>query len=116
MAVMKATINTLQQKIDSLTPKSGVNNNNNNTSGKKNNKNTGGNTGGGNQDMSQVECHQGHKKGHYAHDCPEKKPPAAAIPPGGGQNQFNKPPPAWMFQGPKKGEPETKTVEGVEYK
>jgi hypothetical protein len=51
MAVMKATINTLQQKIESLKPKA-EGNNNNNTAGNKNRKNNrGGNSGAGNRDM-----------------------------------------------------------------
>ena len=75
LQLCKATINTFQQKVDSLKSGSGGGKNSSSGGGNNsgnNNRSKNQNKGFGTRDMSQVECFNCHKKGHLARDFPEK--------------------------------------------
>ena len=117
MSAMNGKLNALTQKFDSF--KSGGQSNNQNKQGGKKS--------GGNASGNKRKCYHCGKEDHIKPNCPTKddgKPDVVAKTGGNsgggnggnsGGNQSNSIP-AWMHKGPGPGEPETKTVEGVEHK
>ena len=118
LAAMNGKLNALTQKFDSFKPGGQANNQN---------KQGGKNKTGGNASANKRKCYHCGKEDHIKPHCPTKddgKPDVVARTGGnsGGGNDGNSGGsqnnsiPAWMNKGPGSGEPETKTVEGVEYK
>ena len=111
LSAMKATMNTLQQKVDNFGKKpaaggSGGGKNNNNQNGKKQ------------PDHSDRTCFKCGKKGHIRPNCPEKEKTNNRAGSGGGgsPNGNSSPIQEWMLKPPGQGESEVKMHNGIEYK
>ena len=102
LTAMKGTINKLQQTIQTLQTNSA------NAGGGAN---QGQSQSKGSKDLSNIECHNCHKKGHYARNCPDKQTQGSQQEASAGEGKKG----PWWKKPPANGKPEEMAWNGEVY-